>query len=62
MDGQTPITEHLELHIRKGKYYPATTTTTPALYRQGTPPGFWKGVAWRACVKLCPLNIRKLRG
>ena len=29
---------------------------------QGTPPGFWNGVDWRALVESCPSNIRKLRG
>ena len=29
---------------------------------QGTPPGFWNGLDWRALVKLHPLNIGKLGG
>ena len=32
------------------------------LKAQGTPPGFWNGVYWRALVELRPPNIGKLRG
>ena len=49
--------------LSQGQWYPILDTRISVLrHTQGTPPGFWNGLDWRALVESHPPHIGKLRG
>ena len=42
--------------------FPSSSSSSVLCHAQGTPPGFWNGLDWRALVESRPPNIGKLRG